>query len=72
MPKNKNLMAAIVSPPSQETTAPETDNEHNQRYMSDMDHAIWQGNHPPPKGPRAVVHRMATAERAPHIYKDAK
>jgi hypothetical protein len=72
MAKGKNSPMPMNDLPS-ETVAPETDYEHSQRFLTDIDRAVWQGNHPPTHpGPHAIVHRMATAERAPHIYKAAK
>jgi hypothetical protein len=49
---------------------PETDSEHSQRFLDDIDRATWRGGHPPSsKGPRGIVHRIGVAEQAPHIFK---
>lgn len=60
-----------ISPTSDitEDTRPETDYEHNQRYLNDIDRATFHGLHAPPKGPRGIVHRISIAENAPHIFK---
>jgi hypothetical protein len=54
-----------------ETTRPETDFEHQQRYLNDIDRSTWRGEHAPAKGPRAQIHKMSVAENVPHIYKPA-
>ena len=70
--KNKLKAQAPIGPAPDETR-PETDYEHSQRYLNDIDRNVWTGNHPPSsKGPRAVIHKMSVAERAPHIYKESK
>lgn len=58
------------APPSaMDDTRSETDAEHSQRFLNDIDRATWQGNHAPSKGPRGTVHRIGVAEHVPHIYK---
>lgn len=72
--KNKSKAQPAQAPigPADETR-PETDYEHSQRYLNDIDQAVFRGNHPPTKmGPRAVIHKVSVAERAPHIYKESK
>jgi len=61
-----------IPPDISESTRPETDYEHNQRYLSDMDRATFSGHHAPSKGPRGIVHRLSGAENAPHIFKAVK
>ena len=77
MAKSKSSSSGAMAPAMShipgETVSPETDDEYGQRFLNDMDRSVWTGNHPPTKpGPRAIDHRLSTAERAPHIYKDAK
>ncbi len=65
-------MARSKSPiptPVDETTRPETDLEHSQRYLNDIDRATWRGNHAPSKGAKGIVHKVSVAENVPHIYK---
>jgi len=53
-------------------TRPETDSEHQQRFLNDIDRSTWQGTHPPSannKGPKGIVHKIGLAEHVPHIYK---
>jgi hypothetical protein len=65
MAKNRNIIPPSVS----DTSRPETDFEHGQRFLSDIDRRTWQGTHPPSHpGPRGIVHKMAVAENVPHIY----
>lgn len=60
----------VPSSPIGDDTRPETDSEHQQRFLNDIDRATWQGNHPPSsKGPRGIVHKIGLAEHVPHIYK---
>lgn len=69
MPKSKSPIPASTS----DDGRPETDYEHNQRYLNDIDRSTFQGNHPPSsKGPRGTVHRMSVASNAPHIFKATK
>ena len=53
------------------STRPETDFEHNQRFLSDIDRSTWRGYHPPSSpGPRGVVHRLSVASNVPHIFQE--
>jgi len=68
--RNKSLPPAIASP-IDETTRPETDYEHSQRFLNDIDRRTFQGTHPPTtRGPRGIVHKIAVASNVPHIYQD--
>lgn len=58
-----------IPSPVDETTRPETDLEHSQRYLNDIDRATWRGEHAPPKGARGTVHKISVALSVPHIYK---
>lgn len=63
------IKSSIV-PSMDSSTRPETDAEHQQRFLNDMDRATWQGTHPPTsRGPRGIVHKMGVLENAPHIFK---
>lgn len=59
----------IIPQSTADETRPETDYEHSQRYLSDIDRSTWRGEHAPAKGARGIVHKISTAENAPHIYK---
>lgn len=68
----RNRSRAQSSPPINpvDDTRPETDSEHSQRFLNDIDRALWHGTHPPSsKGPRGIVHKIGLAEHVPHIYK---
>jgi hypothetical protein len=63
------IKSSIV-PSTSESTRPETDAEHSQRFLNDIDRATWSGTHPPiSKGPRGIVHKMGVLENVPHIFK---
>lgn len=63
------IKSSIVPSPT-DNTRPETDQEHSQRFLDDIDRATWVGHHPPTsKGPRGVVHKMGVLENVPHIFK---
>lgn len=63
------IKSSIV-PSANSNTRPETDAEHQQRFLNDIDRATYNGTHPPSsKGPRGIVHRMGVLEQAPHIWK---
>lgn len=65
-------MAKSKSPipsPVDESTRPETDYEHSQRYLNDIDRSTWRGAHAPSKGARGIVHKLSVAENLPHIFK---
>lgn len=61
---------SVIPPTSAESLRPETDFEHSQRFLSDIDRSTWRGTHPPSHpGPKGIVHKMAMAENVPHILK---
>jgi hypothetical protein len=59
---------SIIPPSVDEGSRPETDFEHSQRFLNDVDRSTWRGTHAPGKGPRGIVHKMAVAENVPHIF----
>jgi hypothetical protein len=60
---------SIVPPSDAESTRPESDFEHSQRFLSDIDRSTWRGTHPPSHpGPHGIVHKMAVASNVPHIF----
>lgn len=64
--RNKSL----IPPTIEDTSRPETDFEHTQRFLNDIDRSTWRGVHPPSHpGARAVVHTESVASRVPHIFK---
>jgi len=52
-----------------EGSRPETDFEHSQRYLNDIDRNTWRGTHAPAKGAKGMIHKISVAENAPHIFK---
>lgn len=65
MAKPKSVIPSSVD----ESSRPETDYEHSQRFLSDIDRSTWRGAHPPSHpGPKGIVHKMAAASNAPHIF----
>ena len=52
-----------------DSSRPETDYEHSQRFLNDIDRSTWRGTHAPGKGPRGIVHKMAVADNVPHIFR---
>ena len=47
----------------------ESDYEHQQRFLSDIDRSTWRGTHPPSHpGPRGIVHKLAVASNVPHTF----
>lgn len=64
--KNRSVVPTSID----ETTRPETDYEHTQRFLNDIDRSTWRGVHPPTHpGPHGVVHKLSIASNVPQIYK---
>lgn len=60
---------SIIPPSLSDTSRPETDYEHSQRFLNDMDRSTWRGTHPPSHpGVRGVVHKESVAANVPHIF----
>lgn len=65
----KNRTQSAIPMSDADSTRPETDYEHSQRFLSDIDRSTWRGTHPPSKlGPRGVVHKESVAANVPHIF----
>lgn len=60
---------SIIPMDSADEQRPETDYEHSQRYLNDIDRSTWRGVHAPARGQRGTVHKIAVASNVPQIYK---